>query len=161
MANNTVNPLLPQISVIEVNSPGPIGPPGPQGPPGSFPSTGSYQLTGSLNVSGSFQLDGEVFISGSFTGSYLHVQGTALPIWTVTHNLQTEYPVVVTYDGNKKQMLPQEVIPLDSSSIKIFFPQPESGYAYFSVGTNLAIPNFSNISTSGSNFNPAVIVFGF
>jgi hypothetical protein len=36
--------------------------------------------------------------------------------------------------------------------MKIFFPQPESGYAYFSVGTNLAIPNFSNISNSGSNF---------
>jgi hypothetical protein len=161
MANNNVDPQLPILSVIEVTSPGPMGPTGPIGPPGSFPSTGSYSLTGSINVSGSFQLDGEVFISGSFTGSYLHIQGTPLATWTVTHNLQSEYPVVVTYDLNKKQMIAQEVIPLNSSSMKIFFPQPESGYAYFSVGTNLAIPNFSNISNSGSNFNPAIIVFGF
>jgi hypothetical protein len=105
MANNNVDPQLPILSVIEVTSPGPMGPTGPIGPPGSFPSTGSYSLTGSINVSGSFQLDGEVFISGSFTGSYLHIQGTPLATWTVTHNLQSEYPVVVTYDLNKKQIM--------------------------------------------------------
>ena len=67
----------------------------------------------------------------------------------------------MVYDLNKKQIIPQEVLPLNTSSMKIFFPREESGYAYFSIGTNLAIPNLSNIGTSGSNFNPAVIVFGF
>ena len=161
MANNNVDPKLPILSVIEVNSPGPMGPTGPVGPPGSFPTTGSYALTGSIKISGSFELDGNVFITGSFTGSYLHIQGTPLNTWTVNHNLQTEFPVVVVYDLNKKQIIPQEVLPLNTSSMKIFFPREESGYAYFSIGTNLAIPNLSNIGTSGSNFNPAVIVFGF
>lgn len=176
---NIINPIIGSTEIVEIVTAGPrgpqgtpgtpgtsgsVGPSGSQGPSGSegaFPTSGSYLFTGSLSISGSLIFEGNVFITGSFTGSYLHIQGSPLSTWTVTHNLQNEYPAVIVYDLDKKQMLPQDITSLSTSSMAITFPQPTSGYAYFSVGTNLAIPNFGNIPTSSSILNAQTIIFGF
>ena len=76
VCNTEVNVTQPTTTVIQVATPGTIGPPGPSG---SFPSTGSFATTGSNIFSGSQTITGSIFVSGSlistsFTGS---LQGTS------------------------------------------------------------------------------------
>jgi hypothetical protein len=68
---NNVNVTQPLVNVIEVATPGTIGPQGPPGPSGSFPSTGSFATTGSNIFSGSQTIIGDLYLSGStsLTGS--------------------------------------------------------------------------------------------
>ena len=82
VCNTEVNVTQPNTTVIQVATPGTIGPQGPQGPPGpsgSFPSTGSFATTGSNIFIGNQTITGSIFVSGSlistsFTGS---LQGTS------------------------------------------------------------------------------------
>ncbi len=79
VCNTEVNVTQPNTTVIQVATPGTIGPQGPPGPSGSFPSTGSFATTGSNIFIGNQTITGSIFVSGSlistsFTGS---LQGTA------------------------------------------------------------------------------------
>jgi hypothetical protein len=173
---NIVNPIVTNVEVVEIVT---AGPQGKQGPPGSLESfeglivTGSsifsgstfnrptLEISGSINVSGSFNFTGDINISGSFTGSYLYSQGSPLSTWVIPHNLRNLYPNVIVYDLDKNQMLPQNVTAISTSSLSISFPTPTSGYAYVSIGTNLAIPNFNSLSTSSISNLAQSIIFGF
>lgn len=46
---------------------------------------------------------------------------------TITHNLNEDYPIVQVYDGNKFQVIPQEIQSLNSNSVRITFSDPFSG----------------------------------
>jgi hypothetical protein len=79
VCNTEVNVTQPNTTVIQVATPGTIGPQGPPGPSGSFPSTGSFATTGSNIFIGNQTITGSIFVSGSlistsFTGS---LQGTS------------------------------------------------------------------------------------
>lgn len=159
MAVNNIN-INPSTAVVEILVPGPPGPAGPVGPTGSFPTTGSYTLTGSLGVSGSFSLAGPVFVEGAASSSYVHLQNSPSTTWDITHNLGYLYPNVMVYDGNRKQILPQEIQSLDTSSVFITFAAPESGYAYLSITSDAPIPS-TLIQQTSNLFSAQAIVFGF
>jgi len=159
MAVNNIN-INPSTEVVEILVPGPPGPAGPAGPTGSFPTTGSYTLTGSLGVSGSFNLAGPVFVEGAASSSYLFVQNSPSSTWVVDHNLNYLYPNVTVYDGNRKQILPQDIQTLDSQSILITFADNEVGFAYASISSDAPIPN-TIINETNNIFSPVDIIFGF
>lgn len=159
MAINNIN-INPATAVVEVIVPGPPGPAGPSGPTGSFPNTGNYTLTGSLGVSGSFTLAGPVIIEGASTSSYLHVQASSSALWSISHNLNYEYPNITIYDLNKKVIQPQEIQSTSTSSISVTFQSPEQGYAFLSIGSDAPIPS-TIVEQNDNVFSPSSIVFGF
>jgi hypothetical protein len=120
-----------------------------------FPFEGDAVITGSLTVSGSFVdftettgISGSVF-TGSFVGDgagltnldffqfgnyFEPLQFTNETSITVTHNLFVEYPLVQVYDENGAQIIPQNVVAIDNSTVLIEFPVPTSGWIVIAKG---------------------------
>jgi hypothetical protein len=69
VCNTEVNVTQPNTTVIQVATPGTIGPQGPPGPSGSFPSTGSFATTGSNIFIGNQTITGSVYLTGLLFGT--------------------------------------------------------------------------------------------
>lgn len=98
---------------------------------------GNYIVTGSLIVSGSVIISGSLDLSNANIDSsrYLHTQTNSSLTWSITHNLNYDYPNVTIYDGStNKIMLPNDIVSIDENSTEITFASPEYGYALISVG---------------------------
>jgi hypothetical protein len=110
---------------------------------GIFATTGSNNFIGTEQITGSLIVSGSVIISGSLdlsnanidSSRYLHTQTNSSLTWSVTHNLNYDYPNVTIYDGStNKIMLPNDIVSIDENSTEITFASPEYGYALISVG---------------------------
>jgi hypothetical protein len=98
---------------------------------------GNENINGNLSVTGSVVISGSLDISNANVGSsrYLHTQNNSSATWSITHNLNYDYPNVTVYDGStNKVMLPADVISVDANTTQITFATPEYGYALVSVG---------------------------
>jgi hypothetical protein len=102
---NNVNVTQPLVNVIEVATPGTIGPQGPVGPSGSFPSTGSFATTGSNIFIGTQIITGSIFVSGStsLTGSLVVTNPTSNGGINIPVYLNNFYPTLTiantTFEG--------------------------------------------------------------
>lgn len=64
---------------------------------------------------------------------YRHTQDTASTTWTITHNLDTESPVVdcwIDESGTTTKILPQSVVATSPSVVTITFSSAKAGIAY-------------------------------
>jgi hypothetical protein len=65
---------------------------------------------------------------------YIHTQSVADVLWTVTHNLGTDYTNVTVWSGSQV-VIPASISTLGNNSISVSFPTSESGYVVVSRGT--------------------------
>ena len=75
-------------------------------------------------------------------GTGLSVAATASftnsTIWNFTHDLQSRYVVIQALDLNHQQIIPETIELIDTSSARLTFPTPESGYAIATIGGTTA-----------------------
>ncbi len=69
--------------------------------------------------------------------AYKHTQSSANTSWTISHNLDYQYPAVTVYDGNDDVIIPEKVRATNSNTLTLTFTAAESGYAHVSVGGGL------------------------
>jgi hypothetical protein len=62
---------------------------------------------------------------------------TASATWTITHNLNTVYPLVQVYDLNHIMIHPNEVTIVDNNTAIITFTVPQAGVAVLMHGSDL------------------------
>ncbi len=79
-------------------------------------------------------------------GAYVHTESSAGTSWTITHDLNTQYPTVTVYDSNDQVIIPASITATTISSSTITFDSPVSGKAAFSVGGNLS----GSLTSTGS-----------
>lgn len=81
-------------------------------------------------VSPARSLSGNVDVGNtSADKTYVHTQGTAAAVWTVTHNLG-KYPSVTVVDSANTVII-GEVFYLDINTVRLTFCAPFCGSAYF------------------------------
>ena len=76
--------------------------------------------------------------------NYNHTQGSANTTWTVSHNLEYQYPAVTVYDSNSDVIIPQRIRATNANTLTLTFTQAESGYAHVSVGGGLPYVTATN-----------------
>lgn len=62
-----------------------------------------------------------------------HVQTTPSTVWTITHKLNTETPIVDCWcieNGEKVKILPQSVVATSPSVVTVTFSIPRAGWAF-------------------------------
>ena len=112
------------------------------------------------DYSGSINVDGAItasFFKGDGSGlTNLTVAQTATvkqsftgTTWTVSHNLDTENPIVQAYDNDNYQVIPQTIRITDSDTITITFPNSVSGYAVVAKGGHLVSGSVDADNISG------------
>jgi hypothetical protein len=98
----------------------------------SFVATSSFAVTASYT---------EFAVSASnapgFT-TYMS-QSVAAATWSFVHNLDTRNPIVQVYDTNYAQIIPNEIISIDSATTEIRFTYAQAGFAVASNGGGLYI----------------------
>jgi hypothetical protein len=112
------------------------------------------EFTGSLGVSGS--ITATEFIGNGSGLTNLTVAQTATvkqsftgTTWTVSHNLDTENPIVQAYDNDNYQVIPQTIRITDSDTITITFPNSVSGYAVVAKGGHIVSGSVDADNISG------------
>jgi hypothetical protein len=59
-------------------------------------------------------------------------------LWTVNHNLGTDYPDVTVWDSNRNIIFPNRIESITANQIKIYFSMPVSGHVSVSRGGNIS-----------------------
>jgi len=113
------------------------------------------------NYSGSINVDGAV------TASFFKGDGSRLTnltinqvatikasftdssTWVVTHNLDTDTPLVQVYDEDDYQIIPQSLRITDTNTITITFPYAESGHVVVGKGGHIVSGSISADNVSG------------
>jgi len=127
------------------------------------------------SFSGSFQGDGSgltgIFFDIGDKTTYAETFSNQADI-TVTHLLNTAYPIVQVYDTSDEQVIPQRIKIINSSSVEVNFSSARSGYVVVAKGGHiiqgtaansdllngeagsyyLDYNNFSNIPPAGDSF---------
>jgi len=130
---------------------------GSMGSGAGFPFSGSAVITGSFLVSGSFVDFTNV---GSFTGNLTGTasyatfaltastapgytvqfsQTASATTWSFTHNMGTRNPIVQVYGDDYKQLMPNDIVGIDGSTVEVRFDYATTGYAILSNGGGLYI----------------------
>lgn len=81
----------------------------------------------------------------------------ASTLWTVDHNLGTDYPDVTVWDSNKNIVFPDRIESVTSNQIKIYFSVPVAGHVSVSRGGHILSGSVTWGSLSGK---PSGIVSG-
>jgi hypothetical protein len=68
-----------------------------------------------------------------------HTQLTASTTWSFTHNLNTQTPLLQVYNLGYEQIIPNEIVSINSFTSEIRFDYSQSGYAVASTGGGLTI----------------------
>ena len=131
----------------------------------SFATTASYTLNAATasfvtasNVYGPFGSNSIVsasFATNAITASYAlfaangggggggstvtHTQLTASTTWSFTHNLNTQTPLLQVYNLGYEQIIPNEIVSINTFTSEIRFDYSQSGYAVASTGGGLTI----------------------
>lgn len=113
------------------------------------------------NYSGSINVDGDI------TASFFKGDGSQLTnitvdqaatvkssftdssTWVVTHNLDTETPLVQVYDVDDYQIIPQTLRITDSNTITITFPTAETGHVVVGKGGHIVSGSVSAENIDG------------
>lgn len=99
------------------------------------------------------------------SGSNVTQSFSNLSTWTFNHNLGTRIPIITVFDANYRQIIPQEIELVNTSSATITFPTAESGFAIASLGgaTGTVLSSsyslFSDYATTASNYAETDPVF--
>ena len=112
------------------------------------------EFTGSLAVSGSvtatsFVGDGSQLTNITVDQAATVKQSFTGTTWTVSHNLDTENPIVQAYDNDNYQVIPQTIRITDSDTITITFPNSVSGYAVVAKGGHIVSGSVDADNISG------------
>jgi hypothetical protein len=138
----------------------------------SYALTASYALnagttvnTGSLITTSSFNSFSQSIVSrvsslesgggGSAgnSGSFLYEQASPAITWSITHDLNYEYPSVTVYDSNNKVIIPDEITSVSENALTITFASAEGGWAHISIGGGgSATLNLENINIGSSRY---------
>ena len=78
-------------------------------------------------------------------------------LWTVNHNLGTDYPDVTVWDSNKKIIIPNTIESVTENQIKIYFSVPTTGHVSVSRGGHIVS---GSLSWEGIVNKPSGIVSG-
>ena len=62
---------------------------------------------------------------------------TSSSLWTVNHNLGTDYPDVTVWDSNRNIVFPNRIESVNTNQVKIYFSQAISGYVSLSRGGHM------------------------
>jgi len=62
---------------------------------------------------------------------------TSSSLWTVNHNLGTDYPDVTVWDSNRNIVFPNRIESVNTNQVKIYFSQAISGYVSLSRGGHI------------------------
>lgn len=126
-----------------------------------FPFSGSAVITGSFLVSQSFvDFSNTTGVTGSFSGSLYGTasyatfalsasfapgfttnmsQSVAATTWSFTHNLNTINPIVQVYDLTNAQIIPNQIVGMNNSTVEVRFDYAQAGYAVASNGGGLYV----------------------
>jgi hypothetical protein len=126
-----------------------------------FPFSGSAVITGSFLVSQSFvDFSNTTGVTGSFSGSLYgtasyatfalscsfapgfttnFTQSVAATTWSFTHNLNTVTPIVQVYDLTNAQIIPNQIVGMNNSTVEVRFDYAQAGYAVASNGGGLYV----------------------
>jgi hypothetical protein len=116
--------------------------------------TGSNALiSGSLTVSGSANISGSISLNGSVLSAVSGFQQTfsAATTWTVTHNLNTAYPVITVYDSFNRVVLPASITATSANVVTITFNVATAGSVNILSGQlqqNMVLSNPSAVAIS-------------
>jgi len=109
--------------------------------------SGSGQIATAISgaftsTSGSFStrvsnLENPESVTADF-GGYTFSTSSAQTTWSITHNLNSQYPNVTVYDSNDEVIIPLSITANTVSSSTIVFDSPVSGKAHYSVGGNMS-----------------------
>jgi hypothetical protein len=116
--------------------------------------TGSNALiSGSLTVSGSANISGSLLLNGSVLSAVSGFQQTfsAATTWTVTHNLNTAYPVITVYDSFNRVVLPASITSTSANVVTITFNVATAGSVNILSGQlqqNMVFSNPSAVAIS-------------
>tara|TARA_B110000285_G_scaffold91263_1_gene104573 strand:+ start:1032 stop:1661 length:630 start_codon:yes stop_codon:yes gene_type:complete len=112
------------------------------------------EYTGSVNVDGT--ITATDFVGNGSALTNLTIAQTATvkqtftgTTWSVVHNLDTENPIVQTYDNSNFQTIPQSIRITDSDTITITFPTSVSGYAVVAKGGHIVSGSIDADNVSG------------
>jgi hypothetical protein len=74
-------------------------------------------------------------------------------LWTVNHNLGTDYPDVTIWDSNRNIIFPNRIESVNTNQIKVYFSVPVSGHVSVSRGGHLLSGSVNTIEglVSGSS----------
>jgi hypothetical protein len=131
---------------------------------GTTVNTGSLMTTSSFNsfsqsiVSRVSSLEsgggGSAGNSGN-SGSFLYEQASPAITWSITHDLNYEYPSVTVYDSNNKVIIPDEITSVSVNALTITFASAEGGWAHISIGggvtSTLAGDRYLHTQSNASN----------
>ena len=82
-------------------------------------------------------------------------------LWTVNHNLGTDYPDVTVWDSNKNIIFPNRIESVNSNQVKIYFSQAISGHVSLSRGGHIVTgSNLLDITWANLLNKPSGIVSG-
>ena len=98
---------------------------------GTFVGDGS-QLTGLVSPTAQFatsashaiQADNAIVVTG-----YNYIQSASATTWTVTHNLNNQYPIVQVYNTDNIMIVPEEIQGTNANTTTIQFSFAMAGYA--------------------------------
>jgi hypothetical protein len=76
---------------------------------------------------------------GGGGATVIHTQLTASTTWSFTHNLNTQTPLLQVYNLGYEQIIPNEIVSINSFTSEIRFDYSQSGYAVASTGGGLTI----------------------
>jgi hypothetical protein len=124
----------------------PIGSPAP----GLDMSKWDTVVSGAIGTSGSSGTSGTSGSSPIGTAK-VYTSGTAGTSWTFTHNLGTLNPIVQVWGTNGKVVIPQEIVSVDTNTIKIEFPELVAGKATIGNGYSGTSGTSGTRGTSGSS----------
>lgn len=86
-------------------------------------------------IFGSAQTGTAIASLGGGNGTTQEFTNSAL--WTVDHNLGTDYPDVTIWDSNRNIIFPNRIESVDSNQIKVYFSVPVSGHVSVSRGGHI------------------------
>ena len=110
---------------------------------------------------------GSINVDGAITASFFKGDGSRLTnitvdqaatvkssftdssTWVVTHNLDTETPLVQVYDVDDYQIIPQTLRITDSNTITITFPSAETGHVVVGKGGHIVSGSISAENIDG------------
>ena len=76
---------------------------------------------------------------------------TSSSLWTVNHNLGTDYPDVTVWDSNRNIVFPNRIESVNANQIKIYFSQPITGNVSVSRGGHIVSGSLPSGLISGSS----------
>jgi hypothetical protein len=86
-------------------------------------TTGFHIIANDQNETTTYKVHTEtIFSEFTYRNDY-----TASLIWSVNHNLNSDFPLVTCWSSDRKIVIPSDVISIDNNNIEVHFPLPVAG----------------------------------